>query len=176
MPLLKRLHSAGFISRERDTRDGRVVRVTLTAAGWALRTPATAIQKVVACRIALNDTEFAAFRSGLHQLAADLAGATDATSCAAHILPSTTLVKRWTVADALDSQHWSVHAHCMMDNQCHLLVQTPDANLSIGMRQPTASTPSLPTARLGAWGMGSKGASSPFWLTRTTIGWSWRAM
>ena len=102
-PLLKRLQSAGFISRERDTRDERVVRVTLTAAGRALRTPVTAIQKVVACRTALNDTEFAAFRSGLHQLAADLACATDATSSAARTLASTTLGKRWTVADALDS-------------------------------------------------------------------------
>ena len=30
--------------------------------------------------------------------------------------------------------NWSVQAHCMMDNHYHLLVQTPDANLSAGMR------------------------------------------
>ena len=28
----------------------------------------------------------------------------------------------------------SVQAYCMMDNHYHLLVQTPDANLSAGMR------------------------------------------
>ena len=31
--------------------------------------------------------------------------------------------------------NWSVQAYCMMDNHYHLLVQTPDANLSAGMRQ-----------------------------------------
>ena len=31
--------------------------------------------------------------------------------------------------------NWSVQAYCMMDNHYHLLVQTPDANLSSGMRQ-----------------------------------------
>ena len=31
--------------------------------------------------------------------------------------------------------NWSVQAYCMMDNHYHLLVQTPDANLSVGMRQ-----------------------------------------
>jgi putative transposase len=31
--------------------------------------------------------------------------------------------------------HWTVYAYCLMDNHYHLLVQTPDANLSAGMRQ-----------------------------------------
>ena len=31
--------------------------------------------------------------------------------------------------------NWTVHAYCMMDNHYHLLVETPDANLSGGMRQ-----------------------------------------
>ena len=31
--------------------------------------------------------------------------------------------------------NWSVQAYCMMDSHYHLLVQTPDANLSAGMRQ-----------------------------------------
>ena len=30
---------------------------------------------------------------------------------------------------------WSVQAYCMMDNNYHLLVQSPDANLSAAMRQ-----------------------------------------
>src|SRR5215470_14465032 len=30
---------------------------------------------------------------------------------------------------------WICHAYCLMDNHYHLLVETPEANLSIGMRQ-----------------------------------------
>lgn len=31
--------------------------------------------------------------------------------------------------------NWLCHAHCLMDNHYHLMVETPEANLSIGMRQ-----------------------------------------
>jgi REP-associated tyrosine transposase len=31
--------------------------------------------------------------------------------------------------------NWTVHAYCLMGNHYHLLVETPDANLSKGMRQ-----------------------------------------
>jgi len=31
--------------------------------------------------------------------------------------------------------NWFCHAYCLMDNHYHLLIETPDANLSIGMRQ-----------------------------------------
>lgn len=31
--------------------------------------------------------------------------------------------------------HWLCHAYCLMGNHYHLLVETPDGNLSIGMRQ-----------------------------------------
>ena len=31
--------------------------------------------------------------------------------------------------------NWSVHAYCLMGNHYHLLVETPEANLSKGMRQ-----------------------------------------
>jgi REP element-mobilizing transposase RayT len=31
--------------------------------------------------------------------------------------------------------HWVVHAYCLMTNHYHLLVETPDANLSKGMRE-----------------------------------------
>ena len=30
--------------------------------------------------------------------------------------------------------NWAVYAYCLMDNHCHLLVQTPEGNLSAGMR------------------------------------------
>jgi REP element-mobilizing transposase RayT len=31
--------------------------------------------------------------------------------------------------------NWVCHAYCLMDNHYHLLIETPDANLSAGMRQ-----------------------------------------
>ena len=31
--------------------------------------------------------------------------------------------------------HWICHAYCLMNNHYHLLIETPDGNLSIGMRQ-----------------------------------------
>ena len=31
--------------------------------------------------------------------------------------------------------NWTVHAYCLMTNHYHVLVETPDANLSKGMRQ-----------------------------------------
>lgn len=30
---------------------------------------------------------------------------------------------------------WLCHAYCLMDNHYHLLIETPEANLSLGMRQ-----------------------------------------
>ncbi len=38
-------------------------------------------------------------------------------------------------AEAIDRYNWQCYAYCLMDNHYHLLVQTPDANLSKGMRQ-----------------------------------------
>ena len=34
-----------------------------------------------------------------------------------------------------DRYHWACHAYCLMSNHYHILVETPDANLSHGMRQ-----------------------------------------
>ena len=39
------------------------------------------------------------------------------------------------LAQVCERFNWSVQAYCMMDNHYHLLVQTPNANLSAGMRQ-----------------------------------------
>lgn len=40
-----------------------------------------------------------------------------------------------TLAKVCDQFNWVVHAYCLMDNHYHLLVETPDGNLSKGMRQ-----------------------------------------
>jgi putative transposase len=34
-----------------------------------------------------------------------------------------------------DTYNWVCHAYCLMDNHYHLLIETPDSNLSKGMRQ-----------------------------------------
>lgn len=39
------------------------------------------------------------------------------------------------LADVIARFNWLCHAWCLMDNHYHLLIQTPDGNLSKGMRQ-----------------------------------------
>jgi len=39
------------------------------------------------------------------------------------------------LADVCKTYNWVCHAYCLMDNHYHLLIETPDANLSKGMRQ-----------------------------------------
>ena len=39
------------------------------------------------------------------------------------------------VAAVWERYNWALHAYCLMTNHYHLLVETPDANLSKGMRQ-----------------------------------------
>lgn len=35
---------------------------------------------------------------------------------------------------AVNRFNWNCHAYCLMDNHYHILIETPDSNLSIGMR------------------------------------------
>lgn len=39
------------------------------------------------------------------------------------------------LSDAVERFNWVIHAYCLMDNHYHLLIETPDGNLSQGMRQ-----------------------------------------
>ncbi len=39
------------------------------------------------------------------------------------------------LSEAVSDCNWAVHAYCLMDNHYHLLIETPDGNLSKGMRQ-----------------------------------------
>ena len=39
------------------------------------------------------------------------------------------------LSETVDRFNWVIHAYCLMDNHYHLLVETPDGNLSKGMRQ-----------------------------------------
>lgn len=40
-----------------------------------------------------------------------------------------------TLADVVTHHNWLCHGYCLMSNHYHLIVETPDANLSKGMRQ-----------------------------------------
>jgi putative transposase len=39
------------------------------------------------------------------------------------------------IAQVCERFNWVIHAYCLMTNHYHLLVETPEANLSAGMRQ-----------------------------------------
>jgi putative transposase len=40
-----------------------------------------------------------------------------------------------TLAKVNDRYNWTCHAYCLMDNHYHIIIETPDSNLSLGMRQ-----------------------------------------
>jgi len=39
------------------------------------------------------------------------------------------------LGEVVKRYNWLCHAYCLMDNHYHFMIETPDANLSIGMRQ-----------------------------------------
>lgn len=39
------------------------------------------------------------------------------------------------LSEVVPDVNWAVHAYCLMDNHYHLLIETPEGNLSKGMRQ-----------------------------------------
>jgi MarR family transcriptional regulator, organic hydroperoxide resistance regulator len=71
-PLLKRLETAGFVSRTRDETDERVVRISLTTKGRATRRRAEAIPaRVLACS-GLSPAEAGALRTAITKLTQSL--------------------------------------------------------------------------------------------------------
>ncbi|MET0379999.1 MAG: MarR family transcriptional regulator [Spongiibacteraceae bacterium] len=72
-PLLKRLETAGFVTRIRDTADERRVIISLTEAGAQLRERAAEIPGQLACRVQLSRAEAIALREQLKQLQRALA-------------------------------------------------------------------------------------------------------
>lgn len=67
-PLLKRLETAGFVSRIRDKGDERQVIVTLTQKGAALKTDAFGILAEIGKATGCSMAEATALRSALHDL------------------------------------------------------------------------------------------------------------
>ena len=68
-PLLKRLESAGYVTRTRDAGDERRVLIALTPAGEALKDKAAEVPTALACRLNLPVEEIIALRTTLQDLA-----------------------------------------------------------------------------------------------------------
>ena len=60
--------SAGFLTRQRNKADERVVEIALTENGHALQDEVANIQKRVACQTGLPPDEFEVLKSSLHKL------------------------------------------------------------------------------------------------------------
>lgn len=74
-PLLKRLEAMGLVSRARDARDERVVRIRLTDQGRALQGPACAVPAELLAGSGLDLERLARLREELNDLRAALARA-----------------------------------------------------------------------------------------------------
>ena len=72
-PLLKRLESVGYLSRQRSTADERMLVVDLTPAGQALRAQAEKIPPAVVDRLGMDITRLL----DLHQVLTEVIAATD---------------------------------------------------------------------------------------------------
>lgn len=67
-PLLKRLEAAGFLNRTRSKADERIVIISLTANGLALKEAVHVVQQKVSCETGLSELEYIELRSKLHHL------------------------------------------------------------------------------------------------------------
>ena len=70
--------------------------------------------------------------------------------------------------------NWQLHADCLMTNQYHVLVETPDANLFGERARSTASSSSVPTIGTSASAISFKSVSKRFWCRKSPTCWSWR--
>lgn len=74
-PMLKRLETAGFISRVRNQKDERVVEIQLTEVGNDLQHQIAKVQLGVACQTGLNTEEFNQLKDTLHRLVSTMSNA-----------------------------------------------------------------------------------------------------
>ena len=76
-PLLKRLESAGLVRRQREPRDERVLAVTLTNAGSALRTRAELVPPAVVERLGMDVEELQRLHAALMRVISAAEGAVE---------------------------------------------------------------------------------------------------
>lgn len=72
---------------------------------------------------------------------------------------------------------WVCHAYCLMDNHFHLLIETPEPNLSSGMRQLNG----VYTQRFNRYHPSVlvicfRGTLKRYWLSETVVCWSYAAI
>ncbi|HEY8118062.1 MAG TPA: MarR family transcriptional regulator [Methylophilaceae bacterium] len=72
-PMLKRLETAGLVSRTRNLNDERVVEIRLTEAGNQLQDEIARVQNNVACQTGLGPQEFNQLKDTLHRLVETMA-------------------------------------------------------------------------------------------------------
>ncbi|MDF0487590.1 MarR family transcriptional regulator [Sphingomonas sp. H39-1-10] len=78
-PLIKRLEAAGFVTRRRDTKDERVVRVSLTPAGRALAEAAACLPEQVLKATGITPAQLETMRTTLTALRTNLRSADTTT-------------------------------------------------------------------------------------------------
>lgn len=71
-PVLKRLESAGLVTKTRQRQDERQVEIALTAQGRGLQAAAAKVRQQVACRVSLSPADVRTLHRGLDQLLAVL--------------------------------------------------------------------------------------------------------
>lgn len=71
-PLLKRLEAMGLVSRTRDPKDERQVRISLTNQGQALQAPACSVPAELTAASGMTPEEYLKIRDGLETLRAAL--------------------------------------------------------------------------------------------------------
>ena len=67
-PLLKRLEKKGLINRQRDSQDERLVNISLTPAGWAMKEQTLDMPGTLFCQINWPVEEFVSLVDKLHRL------------------------------------------------------------------------------------------------------------
>ncbi|MFT3710253.1 MAG: MarR family transcriptional regulator [Archangium sp.] len=82
-PLLQKMERQGLVTRSRDDQDNRVVRISLTASGRALKRKALNVPKELVCHFGMNLPAIAQLRSQLNGLTQALRAANTDTSNAA---------------------------------------------------------------------------------------------
>lgn len=71
-PMLKRLESAGFIIRNRNKEDERIVEISLTQTGNDLQEQIASVQHNVECSTGLTNDNLIQLRNALHKLTEEM--------------------------------------------------------------------------------------------------------
>ena len=80
------------------------------------------------------------------------------------------------LAEAVDRFGWICHAYCLMPNHYHLLIETPEPNLSRGCSSSMACSHSDSIVTTSGWGMFCRvDTRRSLWSARHTC-WNWRGM